>query len=195
MILCSRCRFFPQEIWKTAVFKRFLLPKISVLSLCITLFFSGKSPLKARISYNSSLSEIQVKTAVFCKDTVWVVETHVLFYSWSFSHQDNPNFVEPSFPYLFFQMLSTLTLWATCGRPSGWEGVVCLGNPEDRPVVRTSQLLIRLTQKGPPSRLVCLWRKTMFICMVCCCLYARGFMSHVSHTNAFFLPKRCRSPP
>lgn len=151
MILCSRCRFFPQEIWKTAVFKRFLLPKISVLSLCITLFFSGKSPLKARISYNSSLSEIQVKTAVFCKDTVWVVETHVEFYSWSFSHQDNPNFVEPSFPYLFFQMLSTLTLWATCGRPSGWEGVVCLGNPEDRPVVRTSQLLIRLTQKGPPK--------------------------------------------
>ena len=28
------------------------------------------------------------------------------------------------------QLLSTLTLWATCGRPSGWEGVVCLGNPE-----------------------------------------------------------------
>lgn len=30
----------------------------------------------------------------------------------------------------FFQLLSTLTFWATCGRPSGWEGVVCLGNPE-----------------------------------------------------------------
>jgi len=28
------------------------------------------------------------------------------------------------------KLLSTLTLWATCGRPSGWEGVVCLGNPE-----------------------------------------------------------------
>ncbi|XP_073256809.1 RING finger protein 215-like [Porites lutea] len=28
------------------------------------------------------------------------------------------------------KLLSTLTFWATCGRPSGWEGVVCLGNPE-----------------------------------------------------------------
>lgn len=29
------------------------------------------------------------------------------------------------------KFFSTLTLWATCGRPSGWEGVVCLGNPEN----------------------------------------------------------------
>lgn len=28
------------------------------------------------------------------------------------------------------KFFSTLTLWATCGRPSGWEGVVCLGNPK-----------------------------------------------------------------
>jgi len=55
--------------------------------------------------------------------------------------------------------LSTLTLWATCGRPSGWEGVVCLGNPEKSSEVnklikflQRSSFLIFASGKGNMSQ-------------------------------------------